>query len=113
MHAGDGAGENGFHRAALFFAGGQVHGGVHRAGHAEKDDHIADEAADSGTADFLRRGDVFTPEFKRLQHADWQVFGSEPGFDHSVAIVLQIVFDFVARKLGFHFSFVVINFDGV
>jgi len=27
VHAGDGTGENGFHGAAFFFAGGEIHGG--------------------------------------------------------------------------------------
>ena len=76
MGAGDGAGKNGFHGAALFFAGGEVHGGIHRAGHAEKDDHVTDDAAESGAADFFRRGDVFVLHFKGLQdgfaEGSWQ-----------------------------------------
>ena len=43
-----------FHRAALFFAGGQVHRRVHRAGHAHQDHEIGNQAAVGFPGYFLR-----------------------------------------------------------
>jgi len=36
-----------------FFARGQVHGGIHASGEAEKDYHVADDAAEGRAADLF------------------------------------------------------------
>src|SRR6266404_2574176 len=113
MHARDGTGKDGFHCAALFFASGEVHGGIHRAAHAEKDDHITDDAAESGAADFFGRRDVFLLHVKRSENGFREILGRETFLDHLIAVVLQVLFDLFAREFGFQFSLIVINFDGV
>jgi len=50
VHTSDGARQDGFHRAALFLSCGQVHGGIHAAHQAEKDDHVTDQPAKGGSA---------------------------------------------------------------
>src|SRR5208337_1472314 len=60
------AGEYGFHRAAFFFPGSEIHGGIHAPREAEKDDHVADDAAESCAADLFGRGHVVLLDFKRF-----------------------------------------------
>ena len=64
IDARNGAGKDGFHGAAFFFPGGDVHGGIHAAGEAEQNDHVADDAAEGRAADFFGRGDIVLFDFE-------------------------------------------------
>src|SRR5713226_3173216 len=64
-----GAGEDGFHSAALFFASRQVHCRVHRAGHAHKNDKIGNEAAVEFASDLFGGDDVLLFRLERFHQA--------------------------------------------
>src|SRR5258707_11606333 len=64
MHARDGAGENRFHRAAFFLAGGEIDCRIHRALKTQDNDEIAEKSADGGAANFFRRCHVFLLDFE-------------------------------------------------
>src|SRR5947209_18798582 len=58
--------ENRLHRAALLLAGRQVNGGVHGSRHAQKDHHVADEAAEGRATHLSRRSDAVLLDLERL-----------------------------------------------
>ncbi len=65
----DRAGKNRLHGAALFFAGGQVHRGIHRAGHAHQDHQVGNQSTVGFAGDFLIRDHILLLDVERLHQA--------------------------------------------
>src|SRR5260370_37361886 len=68
MHARNGAGENRFHRAALFFPCREIDGRMHGTLEATEDNEVAEESADDDNANFFVRGYIFMLDIDRVEN---------------------------------------------
>src|SRR5271155_3690103 len=93
----DRARKNRFHRAALFFAGRQIHCRVHRSREAEDDDHVGDQAAEHRRADLGGRSDIFRFDGERLEKRRGQAPGGERLSGDAHAVVVE---EFLQLLLG-------------
>jgi len=104
VHAGDGAGKYGFHRAAFLFARGQVHGGIHASGEAEKDYHVADDAAEGRAADLSGGATLCSLNFKRFESRFGEVLGGEVVVNDAVAVFFKALLDVAGGDGGLHIA---------